>query len=161
MDGLHLIITTPTTVLVDSADVRVVRAEDESGSFGVLSGHTDLLTVLPASVVRWRTADGVPHYCALRGGLMTVEGGARVSIACREGTVGDDLETLEAEVERLRGAEVDSERRARVEQMRLHARAVRQIMRYLRPGRAGGGGFTPDGAGSAPPGAGDGGKGGA
>lgn len=133
-DTLHLTITTPTAVLVIEADARSVRAEDESGSFGVLPGHTDLLTVLPASVVRWHNGTGVTRYCALRGGLMTVEGGNHVAIACRQGTVGDDIAKLEAEVEALRAAETDAERKARVEQMRLHARAVRQLMRYLRPG---------------------------
>ena len=137
-DELELTITTPTTVLVSAKDVRAIRAEDESGSFGVLPGHTDLLTVLPSSVVRWCTGDGVTQYCALRGGLMTVEGGRRVAIACRQGTVGADLMKLEAEVDELRAAEIDAERRMRVEQMCLHARAVRQLMRYLRPGRGGG-----------------------
>ncbi|WP_454918890.1 F0F1 ATP synthase subunit epsilon [Xanthobacter sediminis] len=134
---LALTITTPTKVLVEGLDVRAVRAEDESGSFGLLPGHTDFLTVLPASVVRWRTADEVTHYCAQGGGLLTVEGGAKVSIACRQGTLGDDLATLEQEVERLRAAETDVARKARVEQMRLHAHAVRQLMRFLRPDRPG------------------------
>ena len=79
--ALHLTITTPATVLVDRTDVRSVRAEDDSGGFGILPGHTDLLTVLPASVVRWRNGDGVTHYCALRGGVLTVSGGRRVAIA--------------------------------------------------------------------------------
>ena len=136
-DMLQLTITTPTAVLVSEANAYAVRAEDDSGSFGVLPGHTDLLTVLPASVVRWRTADGVTHYCALRGGLMTVENGQRVAIACRQGTIGDDLGMLEAEVEAMRKAEMEAECQMRVEQMRLHARAVRQLMRYLRPGRMG------------------------
>ena len=57
-DALHLTITTPATVLVDRDDVARVRAEDESGGFGILPGHADLLTVLPASVVRWRSGDG-------------------------------------------------------------------------------------------------------
>lgn len=134
---LALTITTPTKVLVEGLEVRAVRAEDESGSFGLLPGHTDFLTVLPASVVRWRTADDVPHYCAQGGGLLTVQGGARVSIACRQGTLGDDLATLEQEVERLRAAETDTARKARVEQTRLHAHAVRQLIRFLRPGRPG------------------------
>jgi F-type H+-transporting ATPase subunit epsilon len=135
--ALHLTITTPAAVLVDAVDVAAVRAEDESGGFGILPGHTDFLTVLPASVVRWRNGGGAVHFCALRGGVMTVVEGRRVAIACRQGTIGDDLEKLEAEVEALRAAELDAERRARVEQMRLHARAVRQLMRYLRPGIAG------------------------
>ncbi|MDQ0505720.1 F0F1 ATP synthase subunit epsilon [Xanthobacter agilis] len=135
--ALTLTITTPTRVLVAGLEVRAVRAEDESGSFGLLPGHTDFLTVLPASVLRWRTADDVTHYCAQGGGLLTVEGGTRVAVACRQGTLGDDLARLEEEVERLRAAETDIARKARVEQMRLHANAVRQLMRFLRPARPG------------------------
>lgn len=141
--ALHLTITTPATVLVDRTDVRSVRAEDDSGGFGILPGHTDLLTVLPASVVRWRNGDGVTHYCALRGGVLTVSGGRRVAIACRQGTLGDDLDALEGTVEALRATELDAERQARVEQTRLHARAVRQLVRYLRPGSSLGDGEAP------------------
>ena len=50
--GLHLTIATPAKLLVDIEDVRSVRAEDASGSFGILAGHADLLTVLSLSVVR-------------------------------------------------------------------------------------------------------------
>lgn len=130
---LHLTITTPASVLVDSADVRAVRVEDESGSFGILPGHTDLLTVLPSTVLRWRDSADVTRYCALSGGVMTVAAGRSIAIACRQGKVGDDLAKLEADVHELRAAETDVDRRARVEQMRLHARAVRQLMRYIRP----------------------------
>ncbi|MYZ48965.1 F0F1 ATP synthase subunit epsilon [Propylenella binzhouense] len=132
--GIRLSITTPAAVLVESDGVRAVRAEDESGSFGILPGHADLLTVLPASVVRWISGDGGAHYCAVQGGVMTVSEGGRVAIACRNGTIGADLPTLVREVERLRAAEADADRNARVEHLRLHARAVRQLTRYLRPG---------------------------
>jgi len=132
--SLHLTIVTPTAILVDRDDVTAVRAEDESGSFGVLPGHTDLLTVLPASVVRWRGGDGLAHYCALRGGVLRVTQGNAVAIVCRQGAVSDDLARLEAEVYDLRAAEADSDQRARVEQLRLHARVVRQLMQFLRPG---------------------------
>lgn len=131
---LHLTITTPAAVLVDDAAVRSVRAEDESGGFGILAGHADLLTVLPASVVRWRGDDDAEHYCALRGGVMTVAEGRLVSIACREGSLGDDLATLEARVASLRASETDADRRHRVEQTRLHAQAVRQLIRLLGTG---------------------------
>jgi F-type H+-transporting ATPase subunit epsilon len=132
--ALHLTVTTPTEMLVDDAAVRAVRAEDESGSFGILPGHTDLLTVLAASVLRWRDSDDVAHFCAVRGGVLRVSGGGLVAVACRQGTLGDDLETLEAAVAALRAEETDVDRRTRVEQTRLHARAVRQLMRLLRPG---------------------------
>lgn len=132
--ALHLTITTPGDVLVDARDIRSVRAEDESGGFGILPGHADLLTVLPASVVRWRDAGGAERYCVLRAGVLVVTDGAEVAIACRQGMVGADLDALEAEVDRFRASESDADRRARVEQMQLHARAVRQLMHYLRPG---------------------------
>ena len=135
---LHLTITTPTSLLVDEEDIVAVRAEDQSGDFGILPGHTEFLTALPASVVRWHRADGRVRYCAVQGGLMTVEDGERVAIACRRAMTGDDLAGLEAQVEALRSSEEEAGRKARVEQTQLHARAVRQLIRYLRPGRPAG-----------------------
>ena len=133
-EALHLTIATPASVLVDAEDVRSVRAEDLSGAFGVLPGHADLLTVLPPSVVRWTRGDDPTRYCALSGGVLTISGGNRVAIACRRGTLGDDLVKLEADVTAQRSAELDADRRAKVEQLQLHARALRQLMRLLRPG---------------------------
>jgi F-type H+-transporting ATPase subunit epsilon len=133
--GLRLTITTPSAILIDVDDVDSLRAEDASGGFGVLPGHADLLTVLPPSVVRWTRKDQPTRYCALSGGVMTIAGGDRVAIACRRGTLGDDLGKLEADVAAERAAELDADRRARVEQTRLHARALRQLMRYLRGDR--------------------------
>jgi F-type H+-transporting ATPase subunit epsilon len=40
---------------------------------------------------------------------------------------------LEEQVRAARAAQVDVVRRARVEETRLHTRAVRQLLRYLRP----------------------------
>ncbi|APZ51189.1 F0F1 ATP synthase subunit epsilon [Salipiger abyssi] len=133
--ALHLTVTTPMALLVEEPAALSVRAEDESGSFGILPGHTDFLTTLPASVLRWRDAGGALHFCALRSGLLTVRDGNRVAVTCREGILGDDLGALSEDVAQLRSEEADSDRRARVEQMRLHAQAVRQLMRYLRPGQ--------------------------
>ncbi len=120
-------------IVVDAVDVASVRAEDLTGGFGILPGHANLLTVLPASVVRWRAGDGRERYCAIRRGVLGVSDGSTVSIACREAITGDDLAKLEGIVHAAHVAESDADRRARVEQTRLHARAVRQLMRYLRP----------------------------
>ena len=143
-EGLRLTIATPAALLVDADDVRSLRAEDSSGGFGVLPGHADLLTVLPPSVVRWTKSGEATRYCAVSGGVLTVSGGNRVAVACRRGAVGDDLAALQARVAAARAAELDADRRAKVEQMRLHARALRQLMRFLRPGgRPLGDGDTP------------------
>ena len=71
---MKLRITDPTAILVDT-DVRSVRAEDASGSFGILSGHADFLTALGVSIVSWRGLDGAPGYCAVRNGILTVSHG--------------------------------------------------------------------------------------
>ncbi|MGC2204044.1 MAG: F0F1 ATP synthase subunit epsilon [Stellaceae bacterium] len=134
--ALHLTVTTPGQILVNSGDVAAVRAEDESGSFGILPGHADLLTVLVPSVVRWRTTDGSAHFCAVRGGVFAVSAGRNVAVATREGVVGDSLEDLEAKVRTVRAQQLEADRKARVEQVRLHALAVRQLLRYLRPNPA-------------------------
>jgi F-type H+-transporting ATPase subunit epsilon len=124
-------------VLVERDDVASVRAEDESGSFGILPSHADLLTMLTPSVVRWCTVSGRTGFCAVKGGVLTVSQGRRVAIACREGIVDDSLETLEQRVRQVRAEQLEAERRARVAQVQLHVRAVRQLVRYLRPGPAG------------------------
>ncbi len=144
MSAIRLTIATPSALIVDVDDVRSLRAEDESGAFGVLPGHADLLTVLPPSVLRWTRENQPTRYCALSGGVLTITGGNRVAVACRRGTLGDDLDTLQADVAAERAADLDADRRAKVEQTRLHARALRQLMRYLRgDGRALGDGNPP------------------
>ena len=135
-ETLHLTVATPAQILVASDNVMAVRAEDQSGSFGILPGHADLLTVLVPSVLRWRTTDGAARFCAVRGGVFTVSSGRDVAVACREGVVGDSLEDLQAKVRNVRAQELEADRKARVEQVRLHALAVRQLVRYLRPNPA-------------------------
>jgi F-type H+-transporting ATPase subunit epsilon len=129
---MKLVISTPARIVVTASGVVHVRAEDESGSFGIMPRHADLVTALTTSVVTWRVHDGRERHCAVRGGVLTVAGGD-VAIATREAVPGDDLETLEHDVlERFRRA-VDEAARARVETERLRAAAIRAIQRYLRP----------------------------
>lgn len=132
MNGaLKLRIATPLAIVVEADDVASLRAEDASGGFGILPGHADFLTALDASVVRWRSAAGRWRFCALRGGVLRVTGGREVLIACREATLGDALESLRARVAEERAAADEARRGARSHQARLHARAIRQIMRSL------------------------------
>ncbi|HMK78953.1 MAG TPA: F0F1 ATP synthase subunit epsilon [Xanthobacteraceae bacterium] len=132
---MRLLITTPTAVVVDDPDVASVRAEDESGGFGVLAGHADLLTALALSIVHWRDAGGTPHYCAVRRGVLTVTNGDEVAIATREAVADDDLDRLERVVLAEFHERLDAERAARTESLQLQMKAIRQILRYLRPER--------------------------
>jgi F-type H+-transporting ATPase subunit epsilon len=142
--SLQLKVTTPFQVLVDTGDVRMVRAEDASGNFGILPGHADFLSVLPVSILRWRDANDRLHFCALRNGVFTVSGGVNVAVACRQGILGDDLPMLAAEVTAFQEEQADAERRARTGEMRMHARAMRELVSLLSPQRANGhGDLTP------------------
>jgi F-type H+-transporting ATPase subunit epsilon len=130
---MKLLITDPTTIVADHRDIVAVRAEDASGSFGVLDRHADLLTALAISVVQWRHADGRIGYCAVRRGVLSVRGGHDVSIATRQAQLGDDLDQLEHTVLSRFRSELDTERTERVAATRLHMAAIRQIIAALRP----------------------------
>lgn len=132
---MRLLITTPTAVVVDNRDVVTVRAEDESGSFGILKGHADFLTALTISVVSWRDSGGGERFCAVRRGVLSVVNGDEVAIATREAIVGDNLDRLGRVVLAKFREEIETEHAVRTESLQLQMRAIRQIMRYLRPNR--------------------------
>lgn len=67
------------------------------------------------------------------GGVLIVSDGTAVSLACREAVQGNSQLRLESEVLDMRAAHLDAVRRVRVEQTRIHAHAVRQMLRHLRP----------------------------
>ena len=131
---MKLLITTPTAVVVDELNVVALRAEDDSGGFGILNGHADLLTALKVSIVSWHGADERARYCAVRRGVLSVTGGHEIAIATREAVVSDDLDRLEAVVLAEFQRRSEAERSSRTEGLQLQMKAIRQIIRYLRPG---------------------------
>lgn len=125
---MRLVIVTPLQIVIDESEIASVRAEDASGSFGILPGHADFLTSLVMSVVRWRDNDGIRHFCAVHGGVLTATQGRTVSIATREAVPGDDLDTLDTVVlERFR-REIDANRMQNVEATRLHLNMIRRLV---------------------------------
>ena len=130
---MKLVVITPTEVTIDEEAVRHVRAEDQSGAFGIEPGHANLLTTLVVCVVRWRDRRGDEHYVAVRGGVLRVRGGKVVEIATREAVVNDDLGHLRSEVLAAMRENVETERWARSGVRSLEHAAIRQIYRYLRP----------------------------
>lgn len=132
---MRLLVTTPMSVVVDVDDVRHVRAEDESGAFGILSGHADFLTILTVSVITWRNHREEEHHVVVRGGVLTVRDGSHVEIATREAVGEDTLRRLgQTVLERFR-EEAQAEKDSRVSATRLHLAAIRQLQRYLESGR--------------------------
>ena len=139
---MRLRITTPLEVIVDQDGVQALRAEDLSGGFGILAGHADFLTSLAISVVSWNTTDKTRHFCAVRRGVLSVDGGQDISIATREAVLGDDLATLDEMVLARFRADIETERSERVNSTRLELSAIRQIVSHLRGDAKGFGGLS-------------------
>ncbi|ABN79176.1 F0F1 ATP synthase subunit epsilon [Cereibacter sphaeroides] len=129
--SLTLRVTTPLAAVLEEEGLASIRAEDASGGFGLLPGHVDLLTVIEAGVLRFRRPEGPWRFCAIRGGVLRATGGRLVTVACREAVPGEDLARLEAGLKRQAEAADQAARRARGEQVRLHANAIRSLMRHL------------------------------
>lgn len=129
---MKLVVTTPTEIVVDADGATHVRAEDETGSFGIEPEHADFLTVLAVSVVSYQDAAGVDRYVAVHAGVLCVHGGSAVEIATSEALVGDDLESLrQAVIARYRD-EANAEKAARTRATKLHLLAIRRIYGTLR-----------------------------
>ena len=140
---MRLRITTPLSVVVDEDGILALRAEDATGSFGILPRHTDFLTSLAVSIVSWRSENETQHYCAVRGGVLSVNAGRDIAIATREAVTGDDIATLDQTILGRFRVDIETERTERVESTRLQLNAIRQIVSHLGSGtRAGGGNFA-------------------
>lgn len=138
---MRLRIVTPLSVVIDEDGVLAVRAEDATGSFGILPRHVDFLTSLTISVVSWESSNKTRRYCAVRRGVLSVGDGNDIFVATREAVPGDDLATLDETVLARFRADIETERTEHVESTRLHLNAIRQIMRHLRPDQHGGSGM--------------------
>jgi len=132
---MKLVVTTPISLAVDADDVSYVRAEDETGAFGILPGHADFITTLTISVITWRNGEGRLHHVAVRGGVLIVRDGRFVEVVTREAVGEDTLEALGAAVlERMR-AEAQEGESSRFASTCLEVAALRQLQTYLATGR--------------------------
>ncbi|MFT5182098.1 MAG: F-type H+-transporting ATPase subunit epsilon [Alphaproteobacteria bacterium] len=132
---MRLLVTTPISVVVDEGGVSYVRAEDETGAFGVLPGHADFVTALSVSVITWRNRSDEEHHVALRGGVLMVRDGNLVEVATREAVGEDTLQRLGGAVLTRFREEVQAEAESRISATRLHLATIRQLQRYLEAGR--------------------------
>ncbi len=133
---MRLTIATPEALLLQQDGVVSLRAQDESGSFGIMRGHVPFLTALAPSVVSWRDAAGAERHCAVRGGLLTVRDGDEIAIATRQAFLGDDIAELEQILRAGFEAAAERERAERLSAAQMQAAAIRRIIELLRPGGA-------------------------
>ena len=128
---MRLTITTPLGVIFDNETIFSLRAEDSTGSFGVLPGHADFTTVLNITVISWCGESGNILYCAVCKGLLTVTKGKEIFVATREGVIGSDLEDLKNRALAEYQLNDEQEENTRLLQERLHAEAIKNIQKYL------------------------------
>ncbi len=133
---MRLLITTPLAVVADIAGVVHVRAEDETGAFGILEHHDEFLTALAVSVVSWRLESGRESHCAVRGGVLSVSGGNQVAIATRQAVLSDDLEQLADKVVAELKRTADQEEAAWTHSARMRLRVLRELSRSTAPPQA-------------------------
>ncbi|MCP1243787.1 F0F1 ATP synthase subunit epsilon [Acetobacter lambici] len=131
---MKLRIITPLTVVAAVDDVTSFRAEDDSGSFGILPGYTDFLTSLIPSVIWWKQQDGTEHYCAVRQGELAVSNhGSQMDITTREAVCGTDPKSLAELVQAHFHEKEDLRKNANVTSLGLQLSAIRLIIGRLRP----------------------------
>jgi F-type H+-transporting ATPase subunit epsilon len=133
---VRLTIATPLAIVVEASDVAHLRAEDDTGAFGILPGHADFLTALSVSVASWRDDRGAEHYVAVRGGMLEVRDGNTIAIATPEAVAADDLHRLESDVLAKFRRQLIDEQAARTDAQRLYLAAIRQVVRFLRDERS-------------------------
>jgi len=132
---MRLLVTTPMSVILDRDDVQYVRAEDETGAFGIFEGHADFMTVLSISVLAWRNTLENEHYIAVRGGVLTVRDGTLIEVATRDAVGEQTLRKLDESILSRFREDEEAEVQSRVSATRLHLAAIRQIQRYLHAGQ--------------------------
>ncbi|MGA2192501.1 MAG: F0F1 ATP synthase subunit epsilon [Nitrospirota bacterium] len=88
--GFRLEITTPSSSA--EWEVESLRAEDSSGSFGIMRRHLGFLTMLSPCILIFRQG-GKELFAAVDGGILKVSSGG-VTIASREAVEGDDFMKL-------------------------------------------------------------------
>jgi F-type H+-transporting ATPase subunit epsilon len=134
---MRLRVTTPTSVVTDAQGITHVRAEDATGAFGLLPGHTEFVTVLAISVLSYRDSTGGERHVAVRGGVLRMSDGATVEVATREAIANDDLDALHRAVLARFRTHAEAEAKARTRATQLNVALVRNLYRYVRAERDG------------------------
>lgn len=126
---MKLRIVTPLSVVVDE-EIDNLRAEDISGSFGILPGHAPFLTALAISIISWRTAQS-EKFCAVRGGVLQMTGNNTIDVTTREAVIGTSLVSLDSDVLAQFESDADDERTDNAESVQLQLNVIRRMVSRL------------------------------
>lgn len=130
---MKLVVVTPTRTVLEEEVSRIV-AEAVDGSFGVLERHVDFVAQLKPGVLVFETRSGAERYLGLNWGTF-VKCGGDVRISTHGAIVGDDLASLEEQIEAEFLVMDEEERRARLALARLEAGMIRRFIDLEDPER--------------------------
>ncbi|MFO7769244.1 MAG: hypothetical protein R6W82_09875 [bacterium] len=126
-ESLHLLVLTPSEVILDLSGLEHVTVEGPDGSLGIRAGHIDLISPLTRSVVYARTRKGEARYAAVNRGVVAVSGG-KIRIVTREAVVSEERVYLENEVIRSFHQKADEERTSRTAFQKMRLRFMRRML---------------------------------
>ena len=95
---MHLKVLLPFEVFTDERGVPRIVAETREGSFGLLPHRLDCVAALAPGILTYETSAGAAVYVAVDQGVL-VKTGDEVLVSVRRALRGDDLGTLQQQVE--------------------------------------------------------------
>jgi len=107
--------------------------EDKSGSFGILAGHTRMMSSLVFGLARFRIGDQAWQYLALPGALLYFNDN-KLSISTERYMIGDDCEQLSTLLQRQLSSELSEQQ---VAKKSLHQMEQELFKRLWESGREG------------------------
>lgn len=133
---MRIRILTPLATILDRTDIAEILARDDSGAFGVRSGHAPFLTALQPSVLTLRTEHGAVLYAAIAGGMLRVDRDG-VRVTSPDAATGSELAPLAARVAAEKAAALHRQRDGEAQERTLHAALVHHLLDSVTGDKAG------------------------
>ncbi len=123
---MHLKLLLPTEILIDQT-VTKVTAEAENGSFCLLPNHIDFVAALVPGILSFESETGEEFFLAVDEGIL-VKQGAVVRVSVRNAVQGENLESLQQQVQQQFRQLDEQEKLARSVLARLETSFVREFI---------------------------------
>lgn len=109
--------------------------EDESGSFGILAGHTRMMTSLVFGLARFRISDQAWQYLALPGALLYFNNN-QLSISTERYRISDDYEQLSTQLQQQLSSELSKQQVAKQSLHQMEQELFKRLWESDREGQA-------------------------
>lgn len=123
---MHLKLLLPTEILIDQT-VTKVTAEAENGAFCLLPNHIDFVAALVPGILSFESETGEEFFLAVDEGIL-VKQGAVVRVSVRNAVRGENLESLQQQVQQQFRQLDEQEKLARSVLVRLETSFVREFI---------------------------------